>query len=173
MVKLFTLFLGFTLLISQVYATTAKIYVWRDKHGMLVYSDTPKPGAEEVKVKDTNTSFSSVDTSILDINPQVIEEKYLVEITQPEPNGTIRDNTGSVSVTARVKPIFKQGLTIQLYLDSKPYGKPQSFAHFLLRNIDRGEHQVKVTIQNQSGKVIASSKSITFYMHRASVFKAH
>ncbi len=151
----------------------AKIYVWVNKQGNTVFSDSPKPGAEEVEVKYPNIISSSVDTSILDITPKVIEEKYEVEITQPENNATIRDNTGSVHVQGRIMPIFKQGLKIVLLLDDKPYGKPQRYSIFALRNIERGEHQIKFNLLNQKGKVIAYSPPVTFYMHRASVNKAN
>ena len=106
---------------------------------------------------------------MLDLTPQVIKDDYQVEINQPKENATIRDNTGSVYVSGSIKPIFKQGLNIQLYLDNKPYEKPQSHSMFVLRDIDRGEHIIKMELLNEKGKVIASSKPITFYMHRASV----
>ncbi|MDG1752799.1 MAG: DUF4124 domain-containing protein [Thalassotalea sp.] len=154
-------------------ATSTKVYVWRNADGVLVYSDSPKPGAEEVEVKESNNMSSSIDTSILDINPKAIEEKYQVEVTQPANNATIRDNTGSVYVSGRIKPIFKQGLKIQLLLDNQPYEKPQSHSMFVLRNIERGEHQLKMDLINDKGKVIASSEPITFYMHRASVIRAN
>jgi hypothetical protein len=156
------------LLSSNVFATSTKIYVWRNADGVLVYSDSPQPGAEEVEVKEPNRS-SSVDTSMLDLTPKIIKEDYLVEINQPKQNSTIRDNTGSVYIAGSIKPIFKQGLNIQLYLDGKPYEKPQPHSMFVLRNIDRGEHIIKMKLLNEKGKVIASSKPITFYMHRASV----
>ncbi|MEW6981017.1 DUF4124 domain-containing protein [Colwelliaceae bacterium 6471] len=169
--------IGITLLLlslaAPVLATSTKIYVWRNEEGVLVFSDSPKPGAEEVDVKTDTTVIPSVDTSILDITPKAIEEKYIVEITQPENNATVRDNTGSVYVSGRIKPIFKRGLKIQLYLDNKPYDKPQTHSMFALRDIVRGEHQVKMDLVDQKGKVIASSKVITFYMHRASVAKAN
>lgn len=161
----------FTLITSilvPAYASSAKVYVWRNEQGVLVFSDSPRPGAEEVNVKSDNVIQSSVDTSILDIKPKEIEEKYQVEITLPEDHATIRDNTGSVHVTGRIKPVFKRGLKIQLYLDNKPYDKPQTHSMFALRNVDRGEHQIKMELINNKGKVIASSKPITFYMHRAS-----
>ena len=157
-----------TLLSCSVLAAATKIYVWRSDDGVLVFSDSPKPGAEEVDVREPNTA-SSVDTSMLDLTPQVIKDDYQVEINQPKENATIRDNTGSVYVTGSIKPIFKQGLTIQLYLDNKPYEKPQPHSMFVLRDIDRGEHIIKMKLLNEKGKVIASSNPITFYMHRASV----
>ena len=157
-----------TLLSCNVFAASTKIYVWRSDDGVLVFSDSPKPGAEEVDVREPNTA-SSVDTSMLDLTPQVIKDDYQVEINQPKENATIRDNTGSVYVSGSIKPIFKQGLNIQLYLDNKPYEKPQPHSMFVLRDIDRGEHIIKMKLLNEKGKVIASSNPITFYMHRASV----
>ena len=158
---------------APLFAGSAKIYVWRNEQGVLVFSDSPKPGAEEVEVKEPNTVKSSVDTSILDITPKVIQEEYQVNITQPENNATVRDNTGSVYVSGRIQPIFKRGLKIQLYLDDKPYEKPQTHSMFVLRNIDRGEHQIKMTLLGDKGKVIATSSPVTFYMHRVSVNKAN
>jgi hypothetical protein len=170
--SLLLLTLVIALLSSNIFAASTKIYVWRSDDGVLVFSDSPKPGAEEVEVREPNTA-SSVDTSMLDLTPKVIKDDYQVEINQPKENTTIRDNTGSVYVTGSIKPIFKQGLNIQLYLDDKPYEKPQPHSMFVLRNIDRGEHIIKMKLLNDKGKVIASSKSITFYMHRSSVNKAN
>lgn len=165
----------FFVLLSQaapLFAGSTKIYVWRNEEGVLVFSDSPTPGAEEVEVKESNTVKSSVDTSVLDITPKVIEEKYEVNITQPANNATVRDNTGSVYVAGRIQPVFKRGLKIQLYLDNKPYLKPQTHSMFVLRNIDRGEHQIKMALLSDKGKVIATSTPVTFYMHRVSVNKA-
>jgi len=173
LIKLLGIGLLLTSLTFPVEATSAKIYVWRNEAGVLVFSDSPKPGAEEVEIKTNNNSvIPSIDTSILDIKPKKIEEDYQVIIVQPIDNSTIRDNTGSVHVSGRIKPIFKRGLSIQLYIDNIPYEKPQTHSMFALRDIERGEHQIKMALLNEKGKVIALSTSITFYMHRTSVVKA-
>jgi len=171
MVKFFAVALLIISLAIPVLATSTKIYVWRNEEGVLVFSDSPRPGAEEVDVPDANI-MKSGDTSVLDIKPQEIDNNYVVEITQPQDNATVRDNRGSVHVTGIIKPIFKRGLRIQLNIDGKPYEKPQTHTRFALRNIERGEHQIKMDLLDQKGKVIASSEPITFYMHRASVIKA-
>jgi hypothetical protein len=166
----------FILLLTQAFAVlagSAQIYVWRNEQGVLVFSDSAKPGAVELDVKEANTIKSSIDTSILDIKPKAIDENYQVEIVQPEDKATIRDNTGSAYISGRIKPVFKRGLTIQLYLDDEPYKKPQTGSMFVLRNIDRGEHQIKMALLNDKGKVIATSSPVTFYMHRMSVNKAN
>lgn len=153
-------------------ASTTKIYVWVNEKGQLVYSDTPKPGAEEVKVKSNQNVISSIKTSELSISPQKTLTQYKIEITQPEHEATVRDNTGSVYISGRVMPRFKRGLKVQLYLDNKPYEQPSTKSVFILRNVHRGEHIIKMELVDQKGKVIASSEPRTFYMHRASIIKA-
>jgi len=171
MIKILLLTLLSLSLATHVYCTTAKVYVWVNEKGQKVFSDTPRPGAVEIKTKPGNVikSTASVETEALDITPQKIEETYQVVINIPKDNSTIRDNTGSVYIQGSIKPIFKRGLKIQLVLDGEPYLKPQTHTKFSLRNIVRGEHQIKMQLLNEKGKVIALSKAITFYMHRASV----
>ena len=154
---------------APVYGGSAKVYVWVNEKGQTVYSNIPRPGAEEVKINPGNIVQSNavIETEMLDIKPQVIDEKYEVIIKHPKNNATIRDNTGSVYISGIIKPIFKRGLKIQLMLDDKPHLTPQTHTMFSLRNIDRGEHQIKMKLLNEKGKVIALSKAITFYMHRA------
>lgn len=171
MIKILLLTLLTLSIAAPVYSNSAKIYVWRNESGVLVYSDTPRPGAEEVKINKENiiTSSSAIETQTLDIQTKKIVEEYQVVINQPKDNSTIRDNTGSVYISGSIKPIFKRGLKIQLIVDEKPHLTPQTHTMFSLHNINRGEHQIKMKLLNEKGKVIASSKAITFYMHRASV----
>lgn len=161
--------LVFMTLVAPIVAEASKVYVWRNEHGQLVFSDSPRPGAEEVEISGDQTIIPSVDTSILDIKPKAIDERYDIEITQPVDHATIRDNTGSVYITGRIKPIFKRGLKVRLLIDDKPYQEPSDRVIFSLRNVDRGEHRIKLELLNEKGKVIASSTPVTFYMHRASV----
>jgi hypothetical protein len=165
---LFTL-LGISLA-WPVHSSTAKIYVWRNESGVLVFSDSPRPGAVEVKTKPGNVIQSStlVETKVLDITPQTVNEKYEITISNPKNNATIRDNTGSIYIAGGIKPRFKAGLEVQLILDGKPHLPPQKHSMFSLRDIERGEHKIKMLLLDEKGKVIASSTSVTFYMHRAS-----
>ncbi len=170
MLSITLLFTSFTF---PVQATTAEIYVLRNEAGVLEFFDRPKPGAEEVAVKTANNIKSSIDTSILDITPKKTADNYQVIIVEPVNNSTVRDNNGYLGVSALIKPIFRHGLSAQLYLDNRPYGKPQPQSFFNLRDIERGEHEIKISLLNDKGKIIASSSSTTFYMHRASVVKAN
>jgi len=171
MIKLLLILLLTIVLATPVNASSTKVYVWRNEKGLLVFSDTPKPGAEEVKTKPSNIikSSTSIETQVLDIKPKIIDNTYQVVIEHPKNNSTIRDNTGSIFISGSIKPIFKRGLSIQLYLDDIPFQSPQNHTRFSLKNIDRGEHQLKMKLLDNKGKVIALSETITFYMHRTSV----
>jgi hypothetical protein len=57
---------------------------------------------------------------------------------------------------------------MQLLLDGKPHNKPQTHSMFSLKDINRGEHRIKMLLLDEEGKIIASSTSVTFYMHRTS-----
>ncbi|KGJ87885.1 DUF4124 domain-containing protein [Thalassotalea sp. ND16A] len=160
-------------LIGSSLAASSKVYVWRSESGDLVFSDSPKPGAEEVaeeiEIKNTQTIISSVNTSVLDITPRVVKEDYQVEISQPEDHATIRDNSGSIYISGRVAPVFKQGFKVQLIMNGAIHGDPQTRSVFILRDVDRGEHKIKLELINNQGKVIASSKERTVYLHRTRV----
>ena len=164
------LFLVISLTFS-VLATSSKVYVSHDEDGLLVFSDRPSPEAEEVRLRPKSAIYPSmnIDTSLFDIRPTGLNNDFQVVITQPKNNATLRDNTGSVNITATVKPIIKEGFSIQLYLDGKTHNNPQSHTIFSLKNIDRGEHQIQMALIDKKGKVIATSSLTTFYMHRAIV----
>lgn len=171
MIKLLLFTLLAITLAAPVHPQTAKIYVWRNEKGVLVFSDSPMPGAEEVTTKPSNIiqSSTSIDTEVLDITSQKMVEEYEIAINTPKNNATIRDNTGSIYISGGIKPRFKAGLTVQLILDGKPHKTAQEHSMFSLRNIDRGEHKIKMLLLDEEGKIIASSVSVTFYMHRASI----
>ncbi|NTS78572.1 DUF4124 domain-containing protein [Catenovulum sp. SM1970] len=157
-------------LVCSAQAVANKVYVYRNAEGVLVFSDAPQSDkkAEEVKLTTKPTVVPSEDTSVLQSQTQqVAQQTYSISLQQPLDQATIRDNTGSVYVTAGVKPSLKKGLKVQIYLDGKPYGQPMSRTTEILRNIDRGEHQIKMALINGSGKKIAETETNTFYLHRA------
>ncbi|GAB2998632.1 DUF4124 domain-containing protein [Psychrosphaera aestuarii] len=160
------------LIATQTFAAAnKKIYVWRNAEGVLVFSDSPiaDVNADTVDVNATPNIIKSVDTNILEGKKDPAENKISIEILKPTAEETIRDNTGSVYISGAIKPSFKRGLSVVLKLDDKKVKGPQKSAVFILRNVDRGEHRVQLEVWNESGKVIAVSKPVTFFLHRASV----
>lgn len=161
--------IGMLVLCTLTVQAKSRIYAWTDENGNVVFSDTPKPGAELIEVDEQQTIISSVDTSILDVTPRAKVEEFQVSITQPEDHATIRDNSGSIYISGQVSPVFKRGLKVQLFFNGEPHGEPQTRSVFILRNVDRGEHKIKLDLIDNQGKVIASSKERTIYLHRARI----
>ncbi|CAM5203139.1 DUF4124 domain-containing protein [Alishewanella longhuensis] len=149
-------------------AQEKKIYVSRDANGVLIFSDSPAPGAEEVSFTVRPNLMEATEVRFPEKKPAT-PEPYKVEIMQPEHQGTVRDNTGSVYISGRITPRFQRGFRVRLLLNGTAQGEPQSSTAFVLRDIDRGEHNIQLELLDQSGKLIATSPLTTFYLHRASL----
>jgi len=134
---------------------------------VLVFSDSPQPGAEEVNLSSRANVMEATDPTLPARKPPA-KEPFTVEIAQPEDQGTVRDNTGSVYVSGKISPMFERGLRVRLLVDGKPQAEPQSNAVFIVRDVERGEHKLQMELFDQSGKLIATSPVTTFYLHRAS-----
>ncbi len=153
---------------TLVQAEQKKVFVTVDKNNNLVFSDSPTPGSTELNIKDSNNLM-------LPVTPQQVQVKkpkvpvYEVAIAKPVEQETLRENNGTVYVSGQIKPMFSQGLRVRLYLDEKQVAGPTGNANFILHNIDRGEHQLRLELLNQSGKIIATSPITTFYLHKASI----
>ncbi len=143
------------------------VFVSVDKNNVPVFSDNPVPGASQLQIKEGNRMLAVTPT---EISRQSVDQtpEFTVAIVKPEPQGTVRENSGTVYVSGQVKPLFAQGLRVRLYLDGQVAAGPSSNANFILHNIDRGEHQLVLELSDQSGKIIAISPVTTFFLHRAS-----
>jgi hypothetical protein len=151
-----------------ILAQEKRIYVSRDANGVVIFSDNPSPGAEEITLTVRPNLMESTEVKLPAPKPAV-PEPFKVQVFQPEDQATLRDNTGSVYIEGRIQPRFQRGLRVRLVFDGLAYGAPQNSAVFVLRDIDRGEHTIQLELIDQNGKLIAVSPVTTFYLHRASV----
>ncbi|WP_052140860.1 DUF4124 domain-containing protein [Pseudoalteromonas piratica] len=160
----------FLLLFPLADLAAKEIYMWRDENGVLVFSDTKRPGAKVISLADDKvTSMKKADTSVFEKNntqTKIIE--YGIQIVSPSHEETIRDNTGSLHVSARITPSFNPKFKAQLLFNGKRNTPPQSNAVFVMRNVDRGAHTLQAQLFDEEGNVVATSEQITFFMHRAS-----
>jgi|TARA_R110002012_G_scaffold94707_2_gene229343 hypothetical protein len=148
------------------YAGETKIYAWKDKNGVLVFSDTPHKGAKEVKLTSQDLNMPATNTDIFDEQPQPQQAAFSIAISSPDHNQTIRENTGTVYVTSRIKPRFETGFTIQLFIDGKAHGPASDSSTFAIRDVERGEHTLQLKLFNSKNQVIAISEPCIFFMHR-------
>ncbi len=92
-----------------------------------------------------------------------------ITIVSPQPETTIHDNTGNLTVTVAVSPPphLEAGERLTLLLDGAPVASGTR-QRFELQNIDRGSHTLQAQVNAADGSVIATSPPVTFYMWRAS-----
>lgn len=150
----------------------ADIYKWTDSQGNVYFSDKPQPGSEKVILHETQT-FSSPTPPKAPTQTETQKTETQIyktfKILSPEPEATIWDNQGNLSILVQIEPALKKNHDLQLLFDGKPLGSPQTAPAFSLTNIERGSHTIVVTVIDKTRTVIQTTPSITFYMHKASV----
>ena len=165
-------------------ASAQVAYTWVDKNGVVHFSDTPNQGAKAIALPNLEASApaprvesteSLAPQTKLSKEPQDKPEKKTdkplplkLSMLTPQHNETIRSNRGIINIQLETNRKLGIGEQLQLLLDGKPYGAPQSHMMWQLNNIDRGTHTLAVHAK-RSGKLIASTSPITVHLHRASV----
>jgi hypothetical protein len=98
-------------------------------------------------------------------NPTRSSVSSTIEITTPQDQQTIRDNEGQMNVVLHLSAPLQQDEEIQILLDKKAVIKAAK-TQFLLKEIERGEHQLQAQILRSDGIVVQSSTTVIFYLHR-------
>jgi len=95
---------------------------------------------------------------------------YGVTITSPENEATIRNNSGTVHVRAKISSKLRVGHRLVLLVDDE--AKSESFTgDFTLKYVDRGVHVLVVQIMNENDKIISRSDPIVIFLFRASIIQ--
>lgn len=157
--------------ISVANTAHAEVYKQVNPDGSVTFTDVPKnKDAEPVPIQPMSTFKATTAPSISSSSQKKKSSttKYTdVSITSPANESTIRDNSGSLTVSASVTPSLKPGHKMVL-LDNGSVKGESTAGSFNLSNVDRGEHNLSVQVQNKAGKTIISSKPVTVYLHRQS-----
>lgn len=178
------------LLIIIAANTFAAIYMYKDRRGNTVYSDTPNAKSEVVNLPDATPAASSTTTTTTttttqaksdqsNVAPEVLNPPIIVQtgevrkdyttfmIVNPKDQETIQ-NQPIISVSIDLKPELQKGDRVQVLLDSKPFGEPVASTDLQLSLVDRGTHQLSAVIIDTNGTIVKQTPSITIYVHRAS-----
>jgi len=164
-----------SVLISSIFihsSSLAAIYQWQDESGVTHYSDDGNQSST-VKAKRLKTLPPAMDKVQLpqpvSLTPKPKEfTATKIELTKPQDQQTIRNNIGKLTIMASLSKPIKATEKIRLLINSAIKKQQQSPA-FTLFSVPLGEHKLQLQLISQSGKILASSKLITIYMHR---FKA-
>lgn len=158
------------LLLLQFSTVQAVIYQWTDSDGNVNFSDTPHEGAKQLDLPQAQSydpkKLQQRKSSKPTPAPELVHAYESITITQPANESTVPNMEGNVNVTVEILPKLADGDSVQLLLDGKPVGGPQTSSAFSLTNVNRGAHKVSANIINKNNKVIIKSNAVTFHVRR-------
>jgi hypothetical protein len=153
--------------------TVAQVYTYIDAEGNRVFTDKPRQGnAETVQLAPSNSMpapESMNRPTSAEPTAKPAQSYQMLRILIPEPDATVRNNAGSLIVTATSEPALHAGHSYRLLLDGEAVGEPGRSPVFPLENIDRGTHKLAVEILDAHGLIVERTPSQPFHMHRTSL----
>ncbi|KPL99808.1 DUF4124 domain-containing protein [Vibrio splendidus] len=187
--------IGLTVAIS---CSAQTVYTWVDEDGVLHFSDTPTDqDAKSLRLPDVQASApapkfeastpvdaaaSSTTKTATPAQAQAQAQaqgktestkreapaQLALTMLTPVHDQTIRSNRGLIPVQIELSRKLGIGEQLQLMLDGRRYGAPQTQPNWELKGIDRGTHTIAIQA-HRSGKLIASTSPVTVYLHRATL----
>lgn len=160
------------LLLGLASPLSAAVYTYIDAEGNRVFTDRPpdnRPVEQIHLAPSNNMEARPLPPPTRVLTPPQPELRYeMLRILVPEPDATIRENSGDLIITATSEPGLHTGHRFRLVLDGQP-SEPQGSPVFPLRNVDRGTHQIAVEIVDEEGRIIERTPSQPFHMKRISL----
>ncbi|MCG4452393.1 DUF4124 domain-containing protein [Pseudomonas sp. MMS21-TM103] len=150
----------------------AQVYTYLDAEGNRVFTDKPRQGnAERIQLAPTNGMHSDTHESPPAVAPPSAPalSYQMLRILVPQPDATIRDNTGNLIVTATSEPSLHPGHGYRLLVDGQATGETGRSPVFALENIDRGTHQLAVEIVDALGRTVDRTPNQPLHMLRISL----
>ena len=151
--------------IAQVYKTT-------DENGRTVYTDRPSDGAENVEIRETNSS-PPINMRPTSKTPDVQNPSmdYRVRITSPANETHLTPGERDLTINFTVNQPLKNGVRAQLLSNGSPVGRSSTDTSITLFEVERGEHNISVIIYDQDDRILAESAPVTIYSHRTTAPK--
>ena len=151
---------------------SADVYRWTDDKGVVHYTDKPPAGnAKPVELPKLQTyKPSAASTRAPAAAPDDAAAAPVaasnIAIVTPQPEETIRDSEGKVSVVVNATVETGQGLVY--YLDGKAQNEPTPSTGYLMLGVERGEHQISAALVASDGRELARAGPVKFYRQQVS-----
>ena len=160
-----------------------QIHKWVDDKGVVHFSDRLSEGAQDDNVQmtiidtATGTEKNSANSGTIESNPvndAALEAvaSFTLGISSPTNGETVRENSGLVKIQATLNPQPTTPYILKVLLDDTEAGSFNNTLQAELNNVERGMHKLEVQAIDQSGKILASSTPVTFYLFRVSAISA-
>jgi hypothetical protein len=167
-----TLLLCTTLLLASL-PISAQVYTYIDAEGNRVYTDQPRSkNAQRIELAPSNSMTAPQPLyapPAAASTPEPSQRYQVLRILVPQPDATVRENSGNLIVTVSSEPALLPGHSYRLLLNGNETGKTGPSPVFPLEHIDRGTHQLAVEIIDSQGRIIERTPSQPFHLHRMSL----
>lgn len=155
-------------------AAANDMWRWVDERGIVHYSDRPHPGAERVDLGPAQSYTAPAlppPRPVEDAEPREPVAAYSrLSIVAPGEEEVLWNIGGELNVQIALEPRLANGHQLRLYLDGNPVaGVPQGPSQFTIGEVYRGEHTLRASIVNASGRELASSDTVTFFVQQTSI----
>jgi hypothetical protein len=145
------------------------IYKVVDEDGNVTYTDQrPSDEAQPMELPELNVLDSRTPVAPMAGDSEESEvEPLRLSFTSPENEENIFGTGNTLSVALESNIDLPPTALIVLYLDGQAQDPIQSMT-YTFDFVPRGEHTLRAELQTNSGRVLAETETITFYMRQAS-----
>lgn len=161
-------------LILLAFPAAGEIYSYVDEQGNRVFTDRPAQTgseAQRIELKPAN-SMPSAEPPAQKAPQKTKALGYRwLRIQSPEPDATLRDGAGDLTVIAESEPALYPGHSYRLLLDGRPSGQADSSPVFSLTNLDRGTHRLAVEIIDADGRSLERTPEQAIHYKRPSLIQ--
>ena len=141
----------------------AEIYKTVDKNGKVTFTDQVAPNAEQVKVREPNSS-EPVKVRPPQSKPTAGQQgAYKVTILSPQDRQQFPKLREPISVTTSVAPKLPQGFRLRLMVDGNSQGVGTDT--FKVNPLGPGDHTLMVEVIGPDDKAVANSATTTITVH--------
>ena len=161
---------------------SAQVYKSVDKNGTVVYSDTPPTkGAKPAKLRpisiveapeykksaEPNNEKATQDSGF---SLRSLQQNYKdFALVAPEQDESIWHPQGPITAAWKTHYQIQPGMQVTMILDGQKQA-PTTAQIIPLGKLDRGEHHLQAVLTDAKQRQIASTPTVTFYVHRPSIY---
>jgi len=149
-----------------------KLYRVVDEKGNVSYSDEPSKGSKEMIIENIPSikmTKPKVDYELFD-EEEIGREKRdpnagyydFIGFLNLTNDGVVRNNGGTVTLTAKLEPELSRGHLLKFYIDGKLIGTQQKALTITAENIEYGPHTASFVVVSKTGRKVQESDKVSF-----------
>jgi hypothetical protein len=150
---------------------TTTIYRWVDAQGVVHYTDSPQPGAQQLQVAPAQTYRAPPveGPSGPDAAGPSVPDYQACQIEQPAAEQSFYA-PDQVAVNVQLVPPLRGGDRLAVTVDGKQLQPADdSGLNFAVTEPDRGAHSVTAVVRDPNGRAACRAQPVSFYVRRPSL----